>query len=165
VCGVDSWDEGLAFIADLPASRPIAEVQYWGHGKWGGAKVAGDFFGRGALHPSHRLHGRLQAVRDRMCPGEGLFWFRTCETFGAKAGQAFAGELADFLGCRVAGHTFIIGHVQSGLHSLESGAEPRWPDDEGIREGTPDDPRAAYWSKLWRPNTITFLRDRIPSGY
>jgi hypothetical protein len=105
-------------------------------------------------------------VRDRFLPeAKGLWWFRTCETFGALPGQRFATELADFLGARVAGHTYIIGHVQSGLHTLRPGERPTWSEDEGLREGSPDEPRRAHWSRLRAPNTITCLRGTIPDGY
>lgn len=164
--GVESWDEALRFLAEFEPDHPIAQVQFWGHGKWGSAKVDGQSLGRHALEPGDPRHGPLRAVADRMLTGEaGLWWWRTCETFGANEGQSFARELAEFLDCRVAGHTYIIGHVQSGLHTLMPGQTPQWAADEGIREGTPDEPVAAYWSKIWRPKTITFLRDTIPTGY
>jgi hypothetical protein len=164
--GVSTWEEALEFLAEVQPTRPIAQVQFWGHGKWGSARVAGQSLDRRALDRSHALGPRLHAVRDRMEGGEhGLWWWRTCETFGAREGHAFARDFAEFLDCRVAGHTYIIGHVQSGLHSLRPGARPHWSDEEGIREGTPEAPREAYWSRIWRPNTITFLRGDVPAGY
>ncbi len=164
--GVDSWEDGLRFLVAQQPDRPIAQVQFWGHGKWGSARVAGRALGRRALQPRDDLHAPLRDIADRMLAGDqGLWWWRTCETFGANEGQAFARELAEFLGCRVAGHTYIIGHVQSGLHSLLPGQVPHWAPDEGIREGSPDAPVSAHWSKIWRPKTITFLRDTVPAGY
>ena len=164
--GVETWEEGLRFLAEHEPDRPIAQVQFWGHGKWGSAKVAGCPLGRRALQSRHELYAPLRDIAARMQKGEdGLWWWRTCETFGADAGQAFATELSQFLDCRVAGHTYIIGHVQSGLHSLLPGQTPQWAADEGIREGTPQQPVSAYWSKIWRPKTITFLRDTVPEGY
>lgn len=164
--GVDSWEQALEWLAEHRPSEPLAEVQYWGHGKWGGARIRQQLLDRSALDPRHPLHARLAAVRDRLLPeGRGLWWFRTCETFGARPGQAFATELAEFLGARVAGHTYIIGHVQSGLHTLRPGERPTWSEDEGLREGSPDEPRRAHWSRLRAPNTITCLRGTIPEGY
>lgn len=164
--GVASWAEALEWMADLEPSRAIAEVQFWGHGKWGNAKVDRDVLDREALVTEHRLHSPLARIAERMQAGaEGLWWFRTCETFGAGPGLAFAPALAEFLGCRVAGHTFIIGHWQSGLHSLLPGETPTWSDTEGLREGTVDDPRRAYWSGLRQPNTISCLHGKIPAGY
>ena len=163
---VESWEEAWDWLGSVQPDRKIAEVQYWGHGKWGAARVDKQVFAGDALLRKHAFHDPLARLRDRMLPGEqGLFWFRTCETFGARPGQRFAADLADFLGTRVAGHTFIIGHVQSGLHSLLPGGEIDWPETEGLLEGSPDDPKKAYWSKLRAPNTITCLRGNVPRGY
>ncbi|MCA9655579.1 MAG: hypothetical protein H6712_21290 [Myxococcales bacterium] len=164
--GVDSWEEALEFLADFRSDHPLAEVQYWGHGKWGGARVRQQLLDRAALDRRHPLHARLAAVRDRMQPGgQALWWFRTCETLGARPGQRFATELAEFLDARIAGHTYIIGHVQSGLHTLAPGERPTWPEDEGLLEGSPEEPRRAHWSRMRAPNTITCLRGTIPAGY
>lgn len=164
--GVDSWAEALDFLANFAPQRPIGEVQYWGHGKWGLARVDREVFDRHALTRGHSLYEGLQRVRDRMRPSnDGLFWFRTCETFGARPGKRFAAELSDFLDCRVAGHTYIIGHVQSGLHSLRPGETPTWSDDEGLLEGSVERPKRAHWSKLRAPNTITCLHGRVPPRY
>ncbi len=164
--GVDSWEEALEWLAEYREQEPLAEVQYWGHGKWGSARVRDQHFDRSALEPGHALHSRLAAVRDRLLPGDqGLWWFRTCETFGARPGQRFADELSDFFDSRVAGHTFIIGHVQSGLHSILPGQRPEWSENEGLREGSPDEPKEAYWSRWRAPNTITCLRGDVPTGY
>lgn len=164
--GVDTWEEALTWLAEFRADQPLAEVQYWGHGKWGSARVRDQVLDRQALEADHPLHGPLAAVRDRLLPGDqGLWWFRTCETFGARPGQRFATELSEFLGSRVAGHTFIIGHIQSGLHSLLPGQRPYWSEHEGLREGSADDPQRAYWSRWRAPNTITCLRSDVPKGY
>ena len=164
--GVDSWEEALEWLADYRGDQPLAEVQYWGHGKWGSARVGEQTFDRSALETHHPLHSRLTAVADRLLPGEqGLWWFRTCETFGARPGHRFATELAECLDSRVAGHTYIIGHVQSGLHSLRPGQRPDWPEQEGLLEGSVDHPQGAYWSRWKALNTITCLRGRIPEGY
>jgi len=52
-CGVASWDEALLWISARP--EPITELQYWGHGTWGGARVADDLLDAGALSSAHRL--------------------------------------------------------------------------------------------------------------
>jgi hypothetical protein len=163
--GVTSWPEALAWLADYEPSRPIAEVQFWGHGKWGAAKIATAALDLWSLE-SGDLRKPVERVGERMLKGDqGLFWFRTCETFGATPGHEFAIAMTELLGCRVAGHTYIIGPIQSGLHSLLPGARPHWADDEALREGTPAAPKRAAWSKLGAPNTITFLHGRIPQGY
>ncbi|MGB1700273.1 MAG: hypothetical protein ACPHRO_09985, partial [Nannocystaceae bacterium] len=90
-------------------------------------------------------------------------WFRTCETFGAQPGHDFARHLAAHMGARVAGHTYIIGPLQSGLHLLAPGQRPAWSDSEGLAEGTPQAPLRARWSSISAPNTITCLRRSLPA--
>ena len=34
--GARSWSEGLDWLVRAAAARPIAEIQFWGHGEWGG---------------------------------------------------------------------------------------------------------------------------------
>lgn len=157
--GVTSFDQALDFLAR--AEEPIGEIQFWGHGKWGRALVDRESFDRSALAPGHRLRPKLEAVRERLAP-DALVWFRTCETLGAHAGQDFARALGDFLGARVAGHTFVIGFWQSGLHALAPGAAPDWAPDEGLAVGTPDRPERAHVSAPDRPNTITCFTGRWP---
>jgi hypothetical protein len=164
--GAASWAEALEWLATFRPERPLAEIQYWGHGKWGGARIANEVLDRSALLPEHPLGERLRAIRARLVPtGEALWWFRTCETFGAVAGQDFARAWTEFFGCRAAGHTHIIGFHQSGLHLLAPGQSPSWAADEGIARGTPQEPLEALRSSRSAPNTITCLQGRIPKGY
>ena len=163
--GVSSWSEALSWLAEYEPERPIGEVQYWGHGKWGLARIDREPLDEDALLRDSSLRPLLERVRLRMCSPSGLWWFRTCETFGARPGHAFARAFTDFMGCRAAGHTYIIGHWQSGLHTLAPGDTPRWSDDEALLAGTPDAPERALWSKRTAPNTITFLHGRIPTGF
>ena len=157
--GARSVDEAFDFLGR--AEDPIAEIQFWGHGKWGRALVDGESFDRSALAPNHRLRPKLEALRERLAPGA-LVWFRTCETLGALPGQDFARALGDFLGARVAGHTFVIGFWQSGLHALEPGAAPTWDPREGLAGGTPERPERAHVSGPHLPNTISCLTGRLP---
>jgi hypothetical protein len=159
--GARSWAEALDWLASH--SAPIEEVQFWGHGRWGCALIDGERLDAGALLPRHPLHSRLQAVRERAAGG--LWWFRTCETLGAAPGQDLAQRWADFFGGRVAGHTYIIGVWQSGLHSLAAGETPRWSATEGLAAGTPEAPRRALGAAPWQPNTISFLHGTIPDGW
>ena len=159
VHGVASWDEALAWLAARP--EPITEIQYWGHGKWGSALVADDALDARAFHERKQ---QLAAVRARLAP-DPLVWFRTCETFGAQAGITFAEQLADFFGARVAGHTYIIGFSQSGLHALAPGARADWSPAEGLAEGTPEAPVRARWSRPWRPRTVTALAGAFPAAW
>lgn len=164
--GVSKWTEALEWIADHAPERKIAEIQFWGHGKWGAAKIGSASFGVHCLLRDHELKAPLDKIAARMLPAEkGLIWFRTCETFGAAPGHAFAAAISDRLGCRAAGHTYIIGPLQSGLHSILPGATPHWADDEALTAGTPACPERAAWSSFRAPNTITFMHGRIPTGY
>jgi hypothetical protein len=164
--GATSWDDALAWLATFEAPRPIAEIQYWGHGQWGRVLVDRDVLDAAALSRGHRLEARLAAVRERLLPaGESLFWLRTCEAFGAVAGHDFATRLADGLGARVAGHTFIIGAVQSGLHGLRPGHTPDWSAEEGIAEGTPAVPKRAHGSGFSLPHTITCFTGSVPAEW
>src|SRR5262245_46183394 len=65
--GVATWHEALAWTA--AQREPIRELQYWGHGMWGAAKVANDALDASALAPGHRLHAGLEALRERLAPG------------------------------------------------------------------------------------------------
>ncbi len=160
--GVAGWDEALAWLAARP--EPIRELQYWGHGKWGCAFVGDDALDARALAAGDPRRAAMEAVRERLAPGA-LVWLRTCETFGARRGIDFAERLADFLGARVAGHTFVIHHYQSGLHGLAPGCRADWSADEGLAEGTGDEPRRARSSAPWAPRTITSLSGRVPEAW
>jgi hypothetical protein len=153
--GVASWHEARAWIDTR--REPIDELQYWGHGKWGCAMVARDPLDASRLE-------LLAGLRERLAP-DALVWFRTCETFGGQRGHDFARRLAEFLDARVAGHTFVIGYHQSGLHGLSPGVRPDWADDEGLAEGTAADPRRALRSRRGAPRTITCLTGHVPPAW
>ena len=164
-CAATSWGEALDWLAGVRPDAPIAEIQFWGHGQWGQIQIAQEHLDASALLPGHVHHARLLRVRERLLPGaDGLWWFRTCETFGAARGHAFARAWTRFFGCRAAGHTHVIGAWQSGLHSLLPGAEPSWSAGEGLPPGE-SEPRVALPSRRGAPNTITFLHGRIPAGF
>ena len=163
VHGARNWDEALAWAAATQPDRPIAEIQIWAHGRWGSVSLDGERMTDASLADGHAHRPRLDALRERMTP-ESLWWFRTCETFGADSGQRFARAWTDFFGCRAAGHTYIVADWQSGLHSLAPGATPSWDRSEGLKEGTPDAPKKARYSRPWAPNTIHCLRGALPSG-
>jgi hypothetical protein len=157
--GATTFEDALGFLAR--AARPIGEIQFWGHGKWGRVLIDHQSFDRSSLEPGHRFRPLLEAVRERLAPGA-LVWFRTCETLGAHAGRDFAQRLAEFWGARVAGHTFAIGFWQSGLHALAPGDAPSWAATEGLAAGTPERPERALVSGPEQPNTITCWTGRLP---
>jgi hypothetical protein len=161
--GASSWAEALEWLSKIHLELPIAEIQFWGHGKWGGAFINKDVLNIAALHAGHHLNHYLLAIRDRLLSDEqALWWFRTCETFGADIGQRFAKAWVNFFNCRATGHTYIIGPFQSGLHTLKPGEEPNWSPWEGLKDGTPATPKRALGSRPSMPNTITCLHGRIP---
>lgn len=164
--GASRWDEALEWLGRVEASRPIEEIQYWGHGRWGRVLIAADALDAASLAPGHPLEARLDAVRERLVPdGGALVWLRTCEAFGAAAGLDFAARLADRLGARVAGHTHVIGALQSGLHGLLPGRRPHWSAVEGLAEGTAEAPVRAMGSSPRRPNTITCFDGAVPPDW
>lgn len=164
--GARSWAEALEWLATYRSACPIAQIQYWGHGRWGRVLVGSDVLDARALRPGHALHPAVCAVRDRLLPAtQSLVWLRTCEVFGADAGIDFAQALADFFRAEVAGHTFIIGALQSGLRTLSPGCRPTWRRSEGLAEGTPDGPIRALWSGIDRPRTVTCFANAIPTAW
>ncbi len=162
--GAASFDDAFAWLERPGASEPISELQIWAHGKWGRLLLHRDDLDRRAFSPGHRLHRGLTSLRERLAPGA-LVWFRSCETFGAVAGHDFAKRMTDFFGCRVAGHTFVIGYWQSGLHRLLPGQEPGWSASEGLERGSPDRPERAFSSSPRAPNTISCFTGKVPEGW
>lgn len=162
--GARSFTEAFAWLTRHQPARPISELQFWGHGKWGRVFIDREPLDRDVLRPSHVHHSAFSAFRERLAP-DALLWFRTCETLGARPGRDFAVALGDATGARVAGHTFVIGFYQSGLHCLRPGLAPHWPDTEGVARGSAAQPELALPSAPNAPNTITCLNGRIPDGF
>ena len=158
--GARTWAEALLWLGSVRTREPIDEIQYWGHGKWGCALVGDDVLDARALQPDHAWEPLLRAIRVRLSGPDALWWFRTCETFGADAGSAFAVAWSRYFGCAVAGHTYVIGAWQSGLHLLRAGAAPDWAPSEGLAAGTPAAPIDALASTRAAPSTIHFLTGR-----
>ena len=158
IYGATSWTDAVAWLASVEPTQAVSEIQYWGHGLPGRVFIAGE-----AVTSSSFTQGPLaedwRAVAARLTRTS-LVWFRTCGAFGGPAGHEFATTTARFFDCRVAGHTFVIGPVQSGLHSLGAGATPGWSVDEG--QGTAGE---LLGSLPWSPHTISFLNGAIPKGW
>lgn len=162
--GARDFGGALRFLGTHAPNEPIREFQFWGHGKWGKAFVDRDALDRSVLEPSHRYHELFRAFRARLTT-DALIWFRTCETLGAHAGQDFARALGDATGARVAGHTYVIGFFQSGLHCLRPGEAPSWSATEGLSRGSADAPEVAHTSTPDAPNTITCLDGAVPERF
>ena len=118
---------------------------------------------RSVFGPEHSLHPQLTALRARLAP-DALFWFRTCETFGGKAGHELARAWTDFFGCAAAGHSYVIGFWQSGLHKLLPGELPNGSVHEGFDALHPERTTALRSSPI-EPNTITCMHGAVPAGY
>jgi hypothetical protein len=87
--GVASWGEALGWLGAVEPGRRVGEVQYWGHGKWGLARVAAEALDIGALRREHPLRPGLATVRARLeGGGEARSCYRNCETFWAQPGQS-----------------------------------------------------------------------------
>jgi hypothetical protein len=162
--GAASVDQALNWLAKHRIDRPIGDVQFWSHGKWGRLLIGKESLDRTTLSPGARLNRSLGALRERLAKGARI-WFRACETFGALAGHDFASAFTDFMGCSAAGHTFVIGYWQSGLHSLAPGKRPHWLASEGLVDGSAERPVRAAWSSVRAPNTISCLTNRVPQAW
>ena len=160
--GVSSWEEGLHWLAGVERPRRVREIQYWGHGRWGRALLGAQSLDASATREGHALEPLLAKVRERLAP-DAVWWFRTCETFGARPGHEFARAWSRFFGVRAAGFTHVIGPWQSGLHVLAPDAEPDWPVAEGLPPGVdPDAPTGkARWSRPGLPDTVSCLAGRL----
>jgi hypothetical protein len=156
--GAWSWAEGLDWLLDVSTHRPISQIQFWGHGEWGGLWIDEELLTRAALEPGHYLHDRLARLRSRLVSGNALWWFRSCDVFGTQVGHDFARAWTRFFGCRAAGHTHQIMFFQSGLHVLAPDEEPAWSLDEGVVPGL----WKASDSSAFAPRTITCLHNEIP---
>ena len=152
-----SWTEAIMWLIGL---GPVDEVQVWGHGGPGAAYIGksvlvGD--GLDTKLPGGSVHhaGVLRAVHVKR-----LFWLRTCASFAGRPGRRFATDLSRALRCRVAGHTYNIGPLQSGLHSVRPNEVPSWDEGEGwdafgkIKSSTP-----------WAPNTISMFHSSFPDRW
>jgi hypothetical protein len=160
--GAESWQQALRFAIEAAneTGLPISELQAWGHGGWGYMDI-GD--SRLSTRGFAELGPLLDELRARMTPDAQL-WLRCCSAFGGREGRKFAPALAERIGRRVVGHTFVIGIPQSGTHSLLPGQTPDWPLEEGVvmKDG---EPARSKSSSFFAPNTVSFLRLDLPLGW
>ena len=160
VFGARSWVDALAWLASVQPARRVREVQFWGHGLFGRVFVGKEVLDEGSVRAGGPHHDDLLALRARLVDDDALLWLRTCSAFGGTRGHRFARALVDVVGCRVAGHTHVIGPLQSGLHSLRPGDAPGWSATEGVRDG--DESRPALSSSPSAPHTISCLHGAFP---
>jgi len=162
--GARSWAEALTWATRTAQERrrPIGSLQVWGHGGWGFMLLGKTRLDEGALQPDHALAPLLDAFRAQLTGPEAVVWLRCCSAFGAAEGRRFAVAASRRLGCRVAGHTYIIGPFQSGTHSVRPGQEPSWDPAEGVQHDTQGRPSSARWSGPFEPATVSCLRLGLP---
>lgn len=159
--GVGSWTEALDWLymqtaLAEEAGQPITQIEFWGHGSPGRAWIKSDKLSVGSIK-NHMPRTRRIKPHLRDC----TFWLRTCSSFAGTPGHAFARSMSDYLGCTVAGHTHVIGPLQSGLHTLRSGETPDWSTEEGQKNGR----IGKAFSYPWSPNTIPAWVNRIPETW
>lgn len=154
---VKSWDEVAAFLDS--SNKKIDVFQFWGHGSPGAVYVNNKPLTVVDLAPEKQWFKVLNSLRSRVHAGS-VVWFRCCSIFAGERGHKFAQEISNFLGCIVAAHTYIIGPLQSGLHTIRSGETPSWDIKEGL-----DKDGKMRWSGFFEPNTINCLQGTIPRGW
>jgi hypothetical protein len=115
-----------------------------------------------SLSPEHELAPLVDGLRTALAGPDALVWLRCCSAFGSAAGVSFARAMTRRLGCRVAGHTYIIGPLQSGTRSVRPGEEPSWDPAEGMVSDDQGNPLRAKWSGPLEPATISCLRLGLP---
>jgi hypothetical protein len=162
--GARTWPEALTWATRISQERgrPIASLQAWGHGGWGFMLLGKTRLDSDSLHPEHAFAPLLDAFRARLSGPEAVVWLRCCSAFGATPGRRFAVAAARRLGCRVAGHTYIIGLFQSGTHSVRPGQEPAWDPAEGVNRDAAGRAISAKWSGPFEPATVSCLRLGLP---
>lgn len=156
--GATSWTDAVAWLASVRPDEGIDEIQYWGHGLPGRLFVARDVLTAQQL-TSSALADDWRAVAARLSPSS-LLWWRTCSAFAGQAGHTLATTMAAFFNCRVAAHTYVIGPLQSGLHSVTPSRPPTWSIDEGFGVDGKLLP-----SKPWAAHTITCLHGALPANW
>ena len=155
--GFATWEDALDWLAHTEPDQKIKQIQVWGHGGPGRSYMAGEALSHDSVYQGRHVLA-LQLIADRMTR-DGVIWFRQCSVFAGPNGHRFARTGANEMGCRVAGHTHIIGPWQSGLHTIEPNENPRWPTGEGLVDGKP------VWGRPWTANTVNMLRSDIPDGW
>lgn len=161
--GCFNWTEALKFLANVQPGKKIKTIQFWGHGTPGNVWINGHSLSVRSLLATSAHRHYLNKLKQRLDP-DSVVWFRACNVAATQEGQFFMQSLANFLGCKVAAHTFIVHAWQGGLHTLGPGQEPDWPLDEGV-EFDKDGNLKMLWTKPWSPNTLFCLTGKIPEEW
>lgn len=145
--GAESWTDALAWLETH--AGPFTSIQYWGHGQPGMVGMAG----------KGMPNGFFSTLKPKLLP-ETLIWFRCCLVFQGEAGHKFSQKQANALGCRIAGHTVVIGPWQGGLHTRGPNEAPSWDVTEGEKPPALPPHLFPVFS-----NTIFCLRTTVPKGW
>lgn len=152
VLPVRSWDEALDALAALP---PVAELQFWGHGRAGAPLIDG--------RPLLSLRSFGAAARFAQVPGA-VVWWRACDVFSRGAGVDFALNATRLTGAAHVGHTRVVSWpwpvCQSGGYALRPGEPVWWDAYEGVR---PDG--SSRGSHPFAPNTCLSTRMQVPASW
>lgn len=155
-----SWIQVADLLSTMALAEKVDEIQFWGHGTPGAPIINGEPLWRHALSPEHPLHVVMEAFRDVTHP-DSVLWWRSCSVFAGNRGIRYAQQVANFIGCRHAGHTHIIGFPwHSGLHTVGPSEGPMWSPDEGDGADT-----GRKWSNPAANHTILFWTTKIPKGW
>lgn len=161
--GFSSWEDALKWLSSLEEGKKINSIQFWGHGTPGRVWINGDFLSIRSVIPQHSHNSLLHALKARLTK-DSVIWFRSCNVFAGSEGHLFATIMSSFFNCKVAGHTYIVGPWQSGLHTITPEQRPSWSKEEGLKnkkDGTVE----KLWSTPWAPNTIFCLTGKIPESW
>ena len=122
----ENWEQvaqKLNQIADN--GQKIKEVQFWGHGYNGMAKIGEHWLDQNTLaNPSWQRLATRNAFESNA-----LWWWRTCCTCKGEAGREFAEYFVKTFNIRMAGHTKDIGLTHPGLVCLKPGEKATWNDE------------------------------------
>lgn len=159
--GVRNIEEMLDVLVQAGKQGPISQVEVWCHGYPGGFQIGDQGLGvHGLRKPA--ITDALQEIGLRISEANGVFWIRACSSFAGPMGHAFAADLCYTMGCRVAGHTMIIGPFQAGCHTLEPSQAPYWDTRHGYTE-------KGGWgsavSRLDSDRNVPAWVNRIPQGW
>jgi len=160
--GFPSWGAALKWIAEFQPDMPISQIQYWGHGSPGKARLGHEALQKHSLATGQPYAKLFERIKTRFTEDTSI-WFRVCTLFAGEEGREFGRRWANRLGCRIVAHTHVIGWYQSGGHIIRPGEEADWDPMEGILKGTPNRIKKAVWSERGLVNTINCLNGNIPT--
>lgn len=161
--GFDNWIDALNWISEVEPNKKINSIQFWGHGSPGRVWINGDALSIRSLTYDSPHYYFLKKIKERLAT-DSTIWFRSCNVFTGSDGKFFSIAFSQFMQSRIAGHTYIVGPWQSGLHTIKPGQRPSWNISEGLKKEE-DGKIKKLWSMPWEKNTIFCLTNKIPEGW